>query len=83
MNKFNSLHGEQPNYPPRELNIQRPSSHFKSRTSTTKISTVVSAIMGGLNHHSIDNGDVEVHSSEFPVELNSESVQDTDTTMIK
>ena len=39
--------------------------------------------MGRLNHHSIDNGDVEVHPSEFPVEFNSESVPDPDTTPIK
>ena len=39
--------------------------------------------MGRLNHHVIDNGDVEVHPSEFPVEFNSESVPDSDTTPIK
>ena len=83
MNQFNALHGKEPSEPPREWNIQLPSAHFKPRNSTKKTSHVVSDIMGGLNHHSIDNGDVEVHSSEFPVELNSESVQDTDTTMIK
>ena len=42
-----------------------------------------SAIIGRLNHRSIDNGDVEVHPSEFPVEFNSESVPDPDTTPIK
>ena len=39
--------------------------------------------MGRLNHHAIDNGDVDVHPSEFPFEYNSESVPDTDTTPIK
>ena len=39
--------------------------------------------MGILNHHSIDNGDVEFHPSEFPFEPNSESVPDPDTTPIK
>ena len=38
---------------------------------------------GGLNHHAINNGDIEVHPSMFPVEFNSESVPDTDTTPIK
>ena len=27
-----------------------------------------------LNHHAIDNGDVEIYPSEFPVELNYGSV---------
>ena len=39
--------------------------------------------MGRINHHDIDNGDVEVHTSKFPVEFNSESVPDPDTTLIK
>ena len=37
--------------------------------------------MGRINHNVIDNGDVEVHPSEFPFESNSESVPDTDTTV--
>ena len=44
---------------------------------------MVSALIGRLNHRSIDNGDIEVHRSEFPVELNSESVPYPDTTLIK
>ena len=44
---------------------------------------MVSAIMGVLNHRAIDNGDVEVHPSYFPVESNSESAPDPDTTLIK
>ena len=44
---------------------------------------MVSAIMGRLNNHAIDNGDVEVHPSEFPVEFNSGYVTDPDTTPIK
>ena len=39
--------------------------------------------MGGLNHNSIDIGDIDVRPSEFPVESNSESVPDSDTTLIK
>ena len=39
--------------------------------------------MGRFNHRSIDNGDVEVHPSRYPFEYNSESIPDTDTTMIK
>ena len=40
-------------------------------------------MMGRLNHHDIDNGDFEFHPSEFPVESNSESVKDPDTTTMK
>ena len=36
-----------------------------------------------LNHRAIDNGDVEIHPSDFPVESNYESIPDTETTPIK
>ena len=39
--------------------------------------------MGRLNHHDVDNGDVEVHPSDFTVESNSDSVPYLDTTTIK
>ena len=39
--------------------------------------------MERLNHHVLDNVDVEVHPSDFPFEYNPESVPDTDTTTIK
>ena len=39
--------------------------------------------MGGISHHDIDNGDVEIHSSELPVEYNSEYVTDKDTNQTK
>ena len=39
--------------------------------------------MGKLNHHAIDNGDVDVHTSEFPLVYNSESIPDTDTNPTK
>ena len=68
MNKFNSLHGKEPKEPPREWNIQPPSAHFKSRTSPSRTNPVVSAIVGKLNHHTIDNGDI---NSDFPVESTS------------
>ena len=80
INQFNSFHGGEPTEPPRKWNSQPPSGHFKSSTSPPKTSPVVSAIMGRLNHHDIDGGDVEVQPSEFPVEYNSEYVTDTDTT---
>ena len=68
MNQFNALHGYETNEPPREWNSQPPEAHSKSRTSTTKNSPVVSAIMGRLNHHTIDNGNVKIYTSEYPVE---------------
>ena len=74
MNEFNDLHGEEPNEPPREWNIKPPAAHFKSRTTPSIAIPVVSDITGRLNHCAIDNGDVEIHPSDFPVELNSESV---------
>ena len=79
-NKFNALHGEEPTDTPREQNSQPTVDHFKSRNSPPKTSPVVSYMMGRLNHHDIDNGDFEFHPSEFPVESNSESVKDPDTT---
>ena len=83
MNQFNVLHDEEPNEPPKEWNTQYPAAHLKSRTSPPNTSLVVSYITRRLNNYAIDNGDVEVHSSEFPVEFNSEYVPDPDTTQIK
>ena len=64
MNQFNALHGDEPKEPPRELNSQPLESHFKSTSSTSRTNPVVSAIMGKLNHHAIDNGDI---TSDVPV----------------
>ena len=55
-------------------NSQPQVDNFKSRTSPTKNSPVVSAIMGIMNNHAIDNGDVDFHPSKFPAESNSEYV---------
>ena len=68
---------------PRECNIQPPEANFKSRTSPPNTSPMISDIMGGINHHTIDNGDVKVFPLEFPVEFNSEYVTDLDTNPIK
>ena len=83
MNKFNAIHGDEPNELPIEWNSQPTEAHFKYMTSTYKTNPIISAIMGRLNHHAIDNGDVKVNNSEFTVEYNSESVPDLDTTLIK
>ena len=83
MNQFNDVHGKEPNELPREWNIQPPEAQFKSRTYPPKTSPVLSDIMGRLYHNAIDNSDVEVHPSDFPVEFNSKSVPDPDTTPIK
>ena len=61
MNRFNEIHVEEPNEPPRDWDSQSPAAHFKSRTATTKTSPVVSDIIGRLNHYTIDNCDDEVH----------------------
>ena len=63
MNKFNELHGDEPKEPPIEWNSQPPAAHFKYRSSTSRTNPVVSAIMGRLNKHSIQSGDVEVNPS--------------------
>ena len=67
----------------REWNSQPPAAHFKSMTSPSITSPVISAIVGRLNHRAIDNGDVKIPTSDFPVESNYESVPDPDTTPIK
>ena len=41
------------------------------------------SIMGILNHHAVDNVDVEFYPSEHPFESTYESVPDPDTTPIK
>ena len=83
MNQFNALNGDELKEPPREWNIQPSEAHFKSRTSTSRTNPVISAIMGKLNHHATDNGDVKIPTSDFPFESNYESVPDPETTPIK
>ena len=83
INQFNVRHGDEPTEPPIECNRQPPEYHFKSKTYPPKTIPVVSSIMGRLNHCSLDNVDVEVHPSEFPVEYKSESILNTETTPIK
>ena len=83
MNQLNALNGDELNEPPIYWNSQPPADHFKSSTSPSKTNPVISAIMGILNHHAIDNGDVKVPTSDFPVEYNYESVPDPYITPIK
>ena len=80
MNQFNALHGDKPKESPREWNSQPPAAHFKSRSSPPITNPVVTAIMGKLNHHSIDNGDITL---DVPVYSRYDSVPDPDTTTIK
>ena len=80
MNQFNALNGEEPKEPPREWNSQTTASHFKSRSSPSRTNPVISDIMGKINHHAIDNGDI---NSDFPVESSYNSVPDTETTPTK
>ena len=79
MNQFNTLNIEEQNESIREWNRQLTSSQFKSRTSPLNTSPVVSVIMGRLNHHVIDNGDVEAHPTDFPVKFNSGYVPNSAT----
>ena len=74
MNQFNALRVNEPNEIPIEWSIQPLVAHFKSRTSPSNTSPVVSAIMGKNNHCAIDNGNFQVRTSDIPVEFNSESV---------
>ena len=83
MNQLNTLYGEEPTDPPREWNSQPQESHIKYRTSTPQTSPLVSDFTRRINHHAINNGDVEVHPSDYPVEYNSKYVTDPDTTSIE
>ena len=83
MNQSNALHGDEPNKTPREWKNQHSEYNFKYRTSPSNPIPVVSDFLGILNNHAIDNGDVKVPTSEFPVEFNYESKLDPDTSNIK
>ena len=83
MNQLNALHGDELTEPPRERNRQPPEVCFKSCTPTTKTIYVLLDIMGRLNQHAIDNGDVAVKTSDYPLYYTSDSVPDPDNTSIK
>ena len=57
MNQFIAIHGEESNEQLIEWNSQPPEDHFKYSTYPTNKSPVVSALIGRLNHRSIDNGE--------------------------
>ena len=77
MNQFNIIHSDETTEKTREWNRQPPPFHFKYRYCHTKTSPVAMAILGILNHHAVDNDDVEVCSSYYPIESTSDSVSDT------
>ena len=83
MNKFNDPHGDEPTETTREWNRQPPEAYFKSITSTPQTSPLFLNIMGRLNNYAINNGDVEVYSSNYQFEAISDSVPYMDTTKIK
>ena len=83
INQLNALHGDEPKEPPREWNSQPPEAHFKSRSSPSRTNPVILAIMGKINHHAINNGDIKIPTSEVPVESNYDSVSYPDTAPIK
>ena len=83
MNQFNSLHVDETNEPPIKWNSHSLEFHFKSHTSPPKISPVFLDIMGRLNHHIVDNSDVEVYPLYYPVEYSFDSLPDPDTNPIK
>ena len=66
MNLLSILHCDEPTDPPIDWNIQPLAVQLKIRTSTPNNSPVFLSIMGILNHHAVDNGDVEVYPSEYP-----------------
>ena len=65
MKQFNSIHHYEATGPLIEWNSQPPVVHFGYQTSPPKTISMVFSIMGGLNHHSIHNGDVEIYPSEY------------------
>ena len=83
MNQFNALHVDEQKKPPIEWKSQTPADHFKYRTSPSKTNPKISAIMGRLTHHAIDNRDDIIPTSEFPVESISESFTYPYTTPMK
>ena len=80
MNQFNALHSDEPKEPPREWNIQPQEARFKSSSSPSRTNPVVSDIMGEINHHAINNGDI---TSDVPVDSSYDSVPYPETTPIK
>ena len=67
MNQLNTLCGDEPTDPPIDCNILPLAVQLKYRTSPPNKSPVFLAIMGIINHHVVDNGDVEVYPSEYPI----------------
>ena len=82
-NKSNAIHGDEPNELPIECNIQPLEFHFKYRTPNPNTSPVILDLMGRLNNHAVDTGDVYFYTSEYPLEYISEYVTYLDNNPIK
>ena len=80
MNQFNELHGDNTNKATKEWNIQV---HLKNHIYAQKRITMGSYIKGRINHHAVDNGDVDVYPSNYPLEYTSASVPDTNNKPIQ
>ena len=61
MNQFKSINGDEPTDISREWNSQPLAVNFKSWISTSKNSPMILSIMGRLNNHGVDNGDIEIY----------------------
>ena len=65
--QYNVINGDQSPELPIEWNSQHPEVHFKPLNSDPKKIHMVSAIMGRLNINVVDNSDVEVYTSDYPL----------------
>ena len=74
MNTFIALNVDVPDEPPRWRIIKPPEVYLRSTTPFPKISLVVFAIMGRLNHHIDDKYDIEVYPSGYPFQYPTDSV---------
>ena len=62
----------------RQTDRQTTSVHIKYHTPHRKTSHVVSDIMGRLNNYVVDNGVVDIYTSDYTLEYTSYSVPEPD-----
>ena len=66
-NQYNVIHSDKPTDTTRECSSQPSPVHSEYLNSDPKNIHAVWAIMGRLNHHTVDNGDIEVYTSYYPL----------------
>ena len=83
INQSNELRVNETTEPLRYWKSQPPEVHFKYCIPPPNTSPLVSDITGRLNHHAVDNGDLDIYPTDYALKYGYDSVPEPYNTPIK